>query len=525
MKKNTLLAGTIILTLSGFLTRIMGFFYKIYLSNTMTTENLGLYQLIFPVYGICFTLYASGIQTAISQLVANCSSSSNKDISRQQKNILRCGILVSVLIALFLSIVVFTESDFIATRFLMDSRCSSSLRVLSIVFPFCGITACINGYYYGLKKTRIPASTQLFEQMIRIASVCFLATYIGGGEKKVTCELAAFGIVLGEIASDIFSVLSFLVDGHKQKKEATFLKKSKQLEKVIQSEKYTLLSPFKKLANLAIPLTANRLIISILHSFEAILVPFTLQKFGLSTEASLSLYGILSGMAMPFILFPSAITNALAVLLLPTISEAQAVGNKQKIQTISQVTIKCSLIIGIFATFVFILFGNALGMVFYNNASSGYFMVILSWLCPFMYLSTTLGSIINGLGQTHLTFFNTCISLFIRIALICYLVPKQGINGYLISLLVSQLALTLLDYLSIIKTVSLPIDSINCIGKPVLILSLLGFFFSKLYERLALLEIVLPLVLLLSICLLLCICYISMLFLTKALKLDELTIK
>ncbi len=531
MKKNTLLAGTIILTLSGFLTRIMGFFYKIYLSNTMTTENLGLYQLIFPVYGICFTLYASGIQTAISQLVANCSSSFNKDISRQQKNILRCGMLVSVLIALFLSIVVFTGSDFIATRFLMDSRCSNSLRVLSIVFPFCGITACINGYYYGLKKTKIPASTQLFEQIIRIASVCFLATYIGGGEKKVTCELAAFGIVLGEIASDIFSVLSLLVDGHKQKKEATFFKKSGQLEKSRPSdksrqlEKYTLLSPFKKLANLAIPLTANRLIISILHSFEAILVPFTLQKFGLSTEASLSLYGILSGMAMPFILFPSAITNALAVLLLPTISEAQAVGNKQKIQTISQVTIKCSLIIGIFATFIFILFGNALGMVFYNNASSGYFMVILSWLCPFMYLSTTLGSIINGLGQTHLTFFNTCISLFIRIAFICYLVPKQGINGYLISLLVSQLALTLLDYLSIIKTVSLPIDSINCIGKPVLILSLLGFFFSKLYERLALLKIVLPLVLLLGICLLLCICYISMLFLTKAIKLEELTIK
>ena len=560
MNKNTLLIGTIILTLSGFLTRIMGFFYKIYLSNTMTTENLGLYQLIFPVYGICFTLYASGIQTAISQLVANCSSSSKKNTVHQQKNILRCGIIVSVLIALFLSMLVFTWSDFIATRFLMDSRCSNSLRVISTVFPFCGMTACINGYYYGLKKTKIPASTQLFEQVIRIASVCFLAVSIGG-EKQVSCELATFGIVLGEIASNIFSILSLLMDRHKQtslsKKSAfkysssetipsqkvfseTFSTQKTPSEKIssqkvhskistnkntTQLEQSSLLSPFKQLTKLAVPLTANRLVISILHSFEAILVPFSLQKFGLSTEASLSLYGILSGMAIPFILFPSAITNALAVLLLPTISEAQAIGNKRKIQTISQITIKYSLIIGIFATFIFILFGNAIGNVFYHNTSAGYFIVILSWLCPFLYLSTTFSSIINGLGQTHLTFFNTIISLAIRIACICYLVPQQGINGYLISLLISQLALTLLDYLSITKTVSLPIDSINCIGKPVLILFVFGFFFSKLYEQLALLEIVMPLVLLLGICFLLCICYIGMLVLTKAIQLEELTIK
>ena len=88
MKKNPLLTGTLILTLAGLLTRIMGFFYKIYLSNTMTTEMLGLYQMIFPVYGICFTLYASGIQTAISQLVANCPTSTKTGVSRYQKNIL-----------------------------------------------------------------------------------------------------------------------------------------------------------------------------------------------------------------------------------------------------------------------------------------------------------------------------------------------------------------------------------------------------------------------------------------------------
>ncbi len=518
MKKNPLLTGTLILTFAGLLTRVMGFFYKIYLSNAMTTETLGLYQMIFPVYGICFTLYASGIQTAISQLIANCPPSSEIGTTRQQKNILRTGMLLSVSIALFLSVIVYAGSDYIASRLLMEPRCSHSLRILAVVFPFCGITACINGYYYGLKKTRIPASTQLLEQLVRISSVWILSVCLGNGNHLVTCELAAFGIVLGEIASDIFSVLSLLLETRKSNRQKAALHKS------IPLKKYKVPSPFSKLLTLSIPLTANRLIISILHSFEAVLVPYTLQKFGLSTADSLSLYGILSGMAMPFILFPSAITNSLAVLLLPTVSEAQAAGNPKKIQTISQLTIKCSLIIGIFATFIFILFGNALGNVFFHNESSGYFMVILAWLCPFMYLSTTLGSIINGLGKTHLTFFNTAFSLGTRIILICLLVPKQGMNGYFISLLISQLLLTLLDYIAITKTVPLPIDAVNCIGKPILILIVLGYLFVNLYNYLATLQILIPLILLLGICLLLCICYVSMLLLTKAVKPEELTL-
>lgn len=518
MKKNPLLTGTLVLTLAGLLTRIMGFFYKIYLSNSMTTESLGLYQMIFPVYGICFTLYASGIQTAISQLVANSLASTSKTSSHHPKNILRCGMVLSASIAFLLSFIVFTGSDFIAIRFLMEPRCSLSLRILSVMFPFCGITACINGYYYGLKKTRIPASTQLLEQVVRIGSVYFLAVYLGNGNKMITCELAAFGIVLGEIASDLYSVSSFFLD------ERHSSKKKKSSHENPPLEKYKVPSPFGKLTALAIPLTANRLVISLLHSFEAVLVPFTLQKSGLSTSESLSIYGVLSGMAMPFILFPSAITNALAILLLPTISEAQAAGNMKKIQAMGQLTIKCSLIIGIFATYIFISFGNALGNVFFHNESAGYFIIILAWLCPFMYLSTTFGSIINGLGKTHLTFLTTTVSLGIKILLLCILIPRQGINGYLISLLASQLILTLLDYLVIIKMVPLPIDAVNCIGKPISILCILGFIFIQLYENLMLLQQITPLVLLLSVCLMLCICYIGMLFLTKAISREELTL-
>lgn len=512
-KKNVLLTGTLILTFAGLLTRVVGFFYKIYLSNTLTAEHLGLYQLIFPIYGICFTLYGSGIQTAISQLVANCSTGANAN--KRQKKVLKSGIVLSVSIAFLLSVLLFLKSDFIAARLLMEPRCSSSLQVIAIVFPFCGITACINGYYYGLKKTGVPAFTQLLEQIVRVVSVYVIAVFLGGGNQKVTCELAVFGIVLGEIASDLFSLLALFFEQQKQKRH----KGSDVFE---YKNENPIFKPFKRLFLLACPLTGNRLVVSLLHSYEAVLIPYMLQRYGMSSKEALSVYGILTGMSMPFIMFPSAITNSLSVLILPAVSEAQAANNTKQIKKTAEVSMKYSLLIGIYATCIFLLFGNDLGTLFFHNPASGTYMVILSWLCPFLYLSTMLGSVINGLGEAHMTFFNTVISLGVRIFFICWLVPKQGLKGYLIGLLVSQLVITVLDFYTVRRNIPITINSIDWILKPSFILLCLGFLSMKCYEYFTPIVSIPASLFLLLLCCIIGITYLCFLILTKVITKKDL---
>ena len=66
-KPHPLITGTILLTAAGLLSRVLGFFYRIFLSRTIGAEGLGIYQMIFPVYGIFFSLCAGSIQTAISR--------------------------------------------------------------------------------------------------------------------------------------------------------------------------------------------------------------------------------------------------------------------------------------------------------------------------------------------------------------------------------------------------------------------------------------------------------------------------
>lgn len=502
MKKSNLLKGTLILTLSGFIIRFIGFFYRIFLSNTMGAELLGIYQLIFPVYGICFTIYAIGIQTSISRLVAG---EIGKRNPKNVYKILRIGMLISVLLALLLTVLVYFYADFIAWRFLLEKRCATSLKILSVVFPFCGVTACINGYYYGLKKAGVPAITQLLEQMVRVIVVYVIALYIGKGNMVVTCELAVIGIVAGEIASCLYNTGALLC----AKSPSRLI-----LEGPDPSARESGRKPIiKDLLTLSVPLSANRLLLSILHSIEAVLIPSMLRRSGLSTEQSLIVFGVLNGMSVPFIMFPTALINALAVLVLPTISEAQAVNNDTLIGKTTAVSIKYSLIIGIISTGVFVFFGKDLGIAVFHNSSAGEYLAILAWLCPFFYLTTTLGSVINGLGKAHITFINSIIATVCKIFIIIMLIPTRGINGYLISLLVGQLIVTGLDTFAVIKYVQFSLDSINSIVKPALITLLCGILINQGYEFTKKMTHINEVVFLLAYCLLLCaICTVLLLF-------------
>ena len=77
----------------------------------------------------------------------------------------------------------------------------------------------------------------------------------------------------------------------------------------------------------------------------------------------------------------------------------------------------------------------------FANELAGTFIVILGWMCPFLYLSTTLSSILNGLGKTTTTFILNITGLAIRIAFVIWGIPLFGIKAYLWGTLLSQIVM------------------------------------------------------------------------------------
>ena len=180
---------------------------------------------------------------------------------------------------------------------------------------------------------------------------------------------------------------------------------------------------------------------------------------------------------MPFIMFPSAIVNSLAVVLLPTVARQQAAGNQSGIERNIQISFQCSLYMGILCIGIFTVFGKNLGLCVFQNQDAGSFIAILAWLCPFLYLATTMGSILNGLGKTTATFLHNICSLVLRLVFVILGIPRFGIYAYLLGMLASEILLVLLHLYTLQKEVSYTPNAWDIIVKPAFcLLAALGIF-------------------------------------------------
>lgn len=435
ISSHKLMKSAAILTLAGVVTRIMGFFFRIFLSHAFGEENVGLYQLIFPVYALCISLSTSGIQTALSGIIAEKTASGKR---QEASAILTAALFITLLLSLIEIILIQKNADYISVRFLGDPRCTTLLLIISYALPFAAIHSCICGYSLGLQRSVIPAASQLVEQFCRISFVIVLFLLMKNRNDTPSVTLAAAGIAAGEFAAAVFS-LRFLYS------EKIFCTKNKPTY---------LLSGTGNLLRLSTPLTANRVTLTLLQSIEAASIPACLKAFGLSGSESLKLYGVLTGMALPCILFPSALTNSVGTVLMPAVSSAKATGNRHTvIQLLKKATGSC-FILGLACCLGFLIFGNIMGKLMFHSSTAGKFILTLAWICPFLYTNTALLSAITGLGKTSCTFIINTAGLLVRIAAVFLAIPVMGIQGYLTGLLCSQFLVSILSILFLYRIVT-----------------------------------------------------------------------
>ena len=421
--KNDLLRGTILLTLTGILCRILGFFYRIFLANVIGAEGMGIYQLIFPIYSICFSLCASGTETAISKLTSE-KYALGKPL--EALRVLFSGILLCLSLSIVCALSIFHFADEIATAFLKEPDCASLLRILAFTIPFGTTQSCICGYYFGRHHAAIPSIAQLLEQALRIGSVFLLYHLHVTNNLQLSPAIAVIGLLFGEICSLLFTITCF-----------TYSRQN-----IFISFKH-FVTHSKELLSFSIPLTSSRVCINLLACLEAALLPTALKAYGMDSATALSIYGIFTGMALPFILFPNALTSSISLMLLPEVSQFQANRQINRLKKTIHKSFSFCIILGSICLIFFLTFGEFLGNFVYSSSLAGNFITTLAWICPFLYLNTTLTSVLNGLGKTSITFLNGILSLFLRIAFIWFTVPRFGIQGYLFGLLASQLFTTI----------------------------------------------------------------------------------
>ena len=262
------------------------------------------------------------------------------------------------------------------------------------------------------------AVSQVVEQAVKLVVIYLIADWFIYGDYERKCLFATLGFIAGELANVLVVYAAF---------------RMRRIKKPAEPERRLLRKRDigKSILKISLPITANRLILSLLGTVEFLLIPQRLAIFGLTPNEALIEYGKLTGMASPVISFPSMLTSALAIALVPAIAES--VARKRVFSANRQISrsIRVTLVLGFFFTSLFISFCNEISNIVYPGQNVGRMLYLLSFTGVLFYLQQTLLGILNGLGKETDTLKHSMISSIVRLGFVWFAIPLLALKRIL----------------------------------------------------------------------------------------------
>lgn len=448
MKAKLFLKNTVILTVGSIILRLIGVAFGAYLSRQIGAEGMGLYQLVFSVYNFASTLATSGIYLSVTRLVAEgIGRGSYADANDAMRKCMIYGVIVSTVAASAL----YGFSVPIGTKLLDDPRTVLSLRILACALPFMAFSSSLRGYFFAIRNVVKSTSSQILEQLVRMAVVSVGLTILLPKGMTWACAAIALGSVGGEALAFLYTLVLYLRD--RRKRNFTPKRQKETTRKVL---------------SITIPVALSSYLRSALVTIENILIPRGFKKYGATGQSALAQYGMMEAMVMPILTFPSAFLTSFSSLLVPELAEAAAMGNRRQINRLASRVMQLTLFFSLPITAAFIAFGEDLGLAVYQSAEAGAMLRVLAPLVPMLYLDTVADAMLKGLDEQVSSLRYSIIDSAISVVLIYLLIPIYGVNGYIAVMFISTFVNAALSINCLVRVTEIPFSLGDWVIKPII---------------------------------------------------------
>lgn len=465
-KKTSFLKGAFILTVAGFIVKILGAVYRIPLAMMIKDEGMGLYQMAYPIYVTLLSLSTAGLPTAISKLV-----SSNIALKKYKNafRIFRVSLAFLGIIGFFSTAALIIYAPYLSARVLGNPKAYYSLVSIAPAIFFVSIMSSFRGFFQGLQDMTPSAISQVVEQIGRVATVFFLASLLLPKGVEYAAAGAAFGPVVGAVLG-----LLVLVAVYYRKQNEIKIKMMEDLEKRLDSP----IKIFKDLMIFAVPITLGGLIIPVMNLADAAIVPMRLQVAGFSVTRATELYGQLTGMAAPLINLPAIVTISLSASLVPAISEAVATNNYKLASERARLGIRIALIFAIPAAVGLFALATPVSVLLYKNAEAGIPLSILAWGIIFLSLQQTTTGILQGVGRAAVPVYNLLLGAVTKIITnyVLTAIPSINIRGAALGTVLGYAVASLLNLAAASRYSGMRVDFVKMILKPGISALFMGAF-------------------------------------------------
>ena len=432
------LENALILTASGLALRAVGMGLRVYMAGQLGSEGMGLYQLVFTVYGLAVALATSGVSVAAARMTAEQLGQSKR---RTLPAVMGRVLWAAAGLGVTAGALQFALAVPAARWWLGDERAALSLQILAFSLPFMALGAAMRGYFLARRQVKANVGSQMLEQLVRILLVLWLLP--GAVERGLGKGCAA--IVTANLLSEVVSCLCML-RAYRGDMQAQCARAEREAAPR---------GTRRRLWHILAPLEASRGIASALTAAENALVPACLALAMGDRSQALSAYGALKGMALPVMFFPFSFLGTLATLLMPEVTEAHIRKDHRALGRLLDKMMFLTGTVAVLAGGLFTLYAEPLAEMLYHDPEVGFYIRVLGPVMPFLYLESMVDGVLKGMDEQISTFKYGLWDSMLRIGAILLLLPRFGMKGFLLVMICSNLLTCGLNYRCMVRTARL----------------------------------------------------------------------
>ena len=412
------LTGTLILTASSMVVKVIGSLIWIILSRILGGEGIGLYQMSFPIYILALAISSAGIPVAISIVTAE--KVACDDFAAAHRAF-RTSLSFLFCTGLFFALcLVFGAEFLVKSGLLRDTRAYYSIIALAPAVFFVTFLSSFRGYLQGLQTMTPTAVSEIVEQLLRVIIMIALASLL----LPYGLEYAAAGASLGATFGAIGALVVLSIFYKKMRKQIQIKMTNQTITAPLESRKVII----KRLLKLALPVSMSGLMLPIVANMDLIIVPVRLEVAGFGIHQATELFGYLTGMAVPLVNLATILTASLSISIVPAVAKLKVLKEQQQIKqslatafnVAALITIPCS--VGLF------VLAPSVATVIYNAPLAATTIQAMSWGIFVLGLHQVSTGALQGLGYTRIPMINMILAAILKIVLNYLLVAIPSLN-------------------------------------------------------------------------------------------------
>ncbi|MBQ3971057.1 MAG: polysaccharide biosynthesis protein [Selenomonadaceae bacterium] len=423
-KGESFLKGTLILTVAGFVVKVIGSLNWIFVSRILGGEGIGLYQMAFPIYFFAMTVSQAGVPVAISIITAE--RVALKDIYGA-KRVFRISMALMLVTGLVFSFLTYFGAQWLIDwHFIRDPRAYMSMVVLAPTVFFVTFLASSRGYLQGWQRMTPTAVSQIVEQIFRVITMIVLANLL----LPWGLEYASAGASLGALAGAVTGLI-VLVYYHIRLDRDIERDYGHVLEPTPETKGETSWQIIKRIFALSLPVSAASIMLPVVSNLDLMIVPQRLEVAGYSVNQATELFGYLTGMAVPLVNLATILTASMAMSIVPAISEARALKQKDRVYSQTASSVRISNFVCFPAFVIVFVLATPIASLIYNAPGAGPAVMISAVSIVLLGLHQVSTAVLQGLGHTKIPMVNMVLAAVAKVILNWTLTaqPWLGIMG------------------------------------------------------------------------------------------------